>query len=151
MHVRPVRVHIARCIRRVPVNVRGVFDLTVQTQTVPPFGAVGAEVTGEWPLPGVHANVLHQFVGCPRQVAAPVAPVLVALTMTLEVNQQLLLLWKRPLADAAAMLRGALLWLGCHGNCQSAAGGCSGSSGDVRRASWSQKEREGLKHTLKKD
>lgn len=139
--------HVAGHVRRVPDNMRGVFDLTVQTQTVPPLGTVGAEVTGERPLPGVHAHVLHQFVGCPRQVAAPVAPVLVALAMTLEVNQQLLLLWKRPLADAAAMLRGALLWLGCHGNCQSAAGGGSGSSGDVRKASGSQKGREGLKHT----
>lgn len=147
MHIRPVRVHIAGRVRRAPANVRGVFDLTVQAQTVPPLGAVGAEVAGERPLPGVHTNVLHQFVGCPRQVAAPVAPILVALAMTLEVNQQLLLLWKRPLADAAAMLRGALLRLGCHGNCRSAAGGGSGSSGDVRRASGSQKGREGLKHT----
>lgn len=98
VHVRPVCVHVA-----------GVFDLAVQAQTVPPLGAVGTEVAGERPLPRVHAHVLHQLVGCPRQVAAPVAPVLVALAMTLEVNQQLLLPWKRPLADAAAMLRGAIL------------------------------------------
>lgn len=120
VHVRPVRVHVAgrvRRRRRAPVDVRGVLDLAVQPQTVPPLGAVGAEVAGERALPRVHADVLHQFVGCPRQVAAPVAAVLVALAMTLEVNQKLLLLWKRPLADTAAMLRGALVGLGCHGNC----------------------------------
>lgn len=153
MHVRPVRVHVAgRIRRRVPVDVRGgVFDLAVQAQTVPPLGAVRAEVAGERPLPRVHANVLHQLVGCPRQVAAPVAPVLVALAMTLEVNQQLLLPWKRPLADAAAMLRGALLWLGCHGNCRSAAGG-GGGGGRGDGASGSQEGREGLMthtHTLR--
>lgn len=106
------------CVRigAVRVHVSAVLDLAVQAQTVPPLGAVGAAVAGERPLPGVHAHVLHQLVGCPRQVAAPVAPVLVALAMTLEVNQQLLLPWKRPLADAAAMLGGAILRLGCHGN-----------------------------------
>lgn len=98
VHVRPVRVHVA-----------GVFDLAVEAQTVPPLGAVGAKVAGERALPRVHAHVLHQLVGCPRQVAAPVAPVLVAVAMTLEVDLQLLLPWKRPLADAAAMLRGAVL------------------------------------------
>lgn len=98
------------------VHVSGVFDLAVQAQTVPPFGAVGAKVAGERSLSCVHTHVLHQLVGCPRQVATPVAPVLVTLAMTLEVNQQLLLPWKRPLADTAAMLRGAILWLGCHGN-----------------------------------
>lgn len=105
VHVRPVRVHIST-----------VLDLAVQAQTVPPLGTVGAQVAGERSLPGVYAHVLHQLVGCPCQVTAPVAPVLVALAMTLEVNQQLLLPWKRPLADAAAMLGGAILWLGCHGN-----------------------------------
>lgn len=105
VHIRPVRVHVS-----------AVLDLAVQAQTVPPLGAVGAQVAGERPLPGVHAHVFHQLVGCPCQVAAPVAPVLVPLAMTLEVNQQLLLPWKRPLADAAAMLGGAVLWLGCHGN-----------------------------------
>lgn len=103
-------------VRAVRVRVSAVLDLAVQAQTVPPLGAVGAQVAGERPLPGVHAHVLHQLVGCPRQVAAAVALVLVALAMTLEVNQQLLLPWKRPLADAAAMLGGAILWLGCHGN-----------------------------------
>lgn len=105
VHVGAVRVHVST-----------VLDLAVQAQTVPPLGAVGAQVAGERPLPGVHAHVLHQLVGCPCQVAAAVALVLVALAMTLEVNQQLLLPWKRPLADAAAMLGGAILRLGCHGN-----------------------------------
>lgn len=97
--------HVGGCVRRAPVEeVRSVFDLAVQAQTVPPLGAVGAEVTGERSLPRVHAHVFHQLVGCPGQVATPVTAVLVALAMTLEVNQQLLLPWKRPLADAAAML-----------------------------------------------
>lgn len=98
------------------VHVAWVFDLAVEAQTVPPLGAVGAKVARERPLPCVHAHVLYQLIGCPRQVATPVAPVLVALAVTLEVNQQLLLPWKRPLADAAAVLRGAVLRLGCHSN-----------------------------------
>lgn len=105
LRVGAVRVHVSR-----------VLDLAVQPQTVPPLGAVRAEVAGERPLTRVHAHMLHQLVGCPRQVAAAVAPVLVALAMTLEVYQQLLLPWKRPLADTAAMLRGAILRLGRHGN-----------------------------------
>lgn len=109
VHVGAVRVHVC-------VHVCGVFDLAVQPQTVPPLGAVRAELAGERSLARVHAHVLHQLVGRSRQVAAPVASVLVALAMTLEVNQQLLLPWKRPLADAAAMLRGAILRLGWHGN-----------------------------------
>lgn len=100
VRVRPVRVHIGRA----PLGVGGVFHLAVQPQTVPPLGAVGAQLARERPLPRVHAHVLHQLVGCPREVAAQVATVLVALAMTLEVNLQLLLPWKRPLADAAAML-----------------------------------------------
>lgn len=120
-HVKPLNVFVRAlivCVHVRPVRVRvsAMLDLAVQAQTVPPLGAVGAQVAGERPLPGVHAHVFHQLVGCPCQVAAPVAPVLVALAMTLEVNQQLLLPWKRPLADAAAMLRGAILRLGCHGN-----------------------------------
>lgn len=91
------------------MHVSRVLDLAVQPQTVPPLGTVRAEVAGERPLACVHAHVLHQLVGCPCQVAAAVAPVLVALAMTLEVYQQLLLPWKRPLADTAAMLRGAIL------------------------------------------
>lgn len=100
-----MRVHVGGRVRRAPVEeVRSMFDLAMQAQTVSPLGAVGAEVTGERSLPRVNAHMLHQLVGCPGQVAAPVAAVLVALAMTLEVNQQLLLPWKRPLADAAAML-----------------------------------------------
>lgn len=68
------------------VYVSAMFDLAVQPQTVPPLGAVGAKVTRERPLPRVHTHMLHQLVGCPCQVAAPVAPVLVALAMTLEMN-----------------------------------------------------------------
>lgn len=123
-------------------DVRGVFDLAVQAQTVPPLGAVRAEVARERPLARVHAHVLHQLVGCPRQVPATVAPVLVALAMTLEVNQQLLLPWKRPLADAAAMLRGAHLRLGCHGNCRSAAGGGGDGGRKGNGASGSQEGRD---------
>lgn len=136
-------VHIAGRVRHVPVDVRRVFDLAVQTQTVPPLGAVGAKVAGERPLPRVHAHMLHQLVGCPRQVATPVATVLVTLAMTLEVNQQLLLPWKRPLADAAAMLGGACLQQGCLGNCRSAAG-CSGSGRRGDGASGSQRREERL-------
>ena len=129
------------------MHVCGVFDLAVQPQTVPPLGAVRAEVAGERPLAGVHAHVLHQLVGCPGQVTAPVAPVLVALAMTLEVNQKLLLPWKRPLADAAAMLRGAILQMGCHGNCWSAAGGGCGGDGRGDGASRSQEGEGGVNDT----
>lgn len=93
---------------------RRVLDLAVQPQTVPSLGAVGAERAREGSLARVHAHVLHQLVGRAGQVTAAVAPVLVALAMTLEVDQQLLLPWKRPLANAAAM--GARLRLGFHGN-----------------------------------
>lgn len=130
MCVRPVRVHIAVRVQHVPM--RGVFDLAVQAQTVPPFCTVGAKVTGERTLARVHTHMLHQLVGGPGQVAAAVTAVLVALAMTLEVNQQLLLPWKQPLADAAAILRDARLQQGCLGNCQRAAGGsrrCDGASG----------------------
>lgn len=96
-----VSVHVAGRVGGVPVH--AVLHLAVQPQTVPPLGAVGAQLAGEGALPRVHAHMLHQLVGCPCQVTAAVAPVLVALTMTLEVNLQLLLPWKRPLADAAAM------------------------------------------------
>lgn len=117
--VGPVRVHVG-----VSAGISvSVLHLAVQPQTVPPLGAVGAEVAGERPLARVDAHVLHQLVGRPRQVAAAVAPVLVALAMTLEVGQQLRLPRKRPLADAAAMLGGALLRLCCHGDRQSSAGG----------------------------
>jgi len=100
------------------VGVARVLDLAVQAQAVPALGAVGAEVAGEGPLARVHAHVLHQLVGGARQVTAAVAAVLVALAMTLEVHQQLLLPRKRPLADAAAVrLRGAGgPRTGCHGN-----------------------------------
>lgn len=100
--VGPVRVHVG-VSAGVSAGV-SVLHLAVQPQTVPPLGAVGAEVAGERPLARVDAHVLHQLVGRPRQVAAAVAPVLVALAMTLEVGQQLRLPGKRPLADAAAML-----------------------------------------------
>jgi len=116
VHVRSVGVHGAGGVHVRAGGVRGVharvLDLAVQPQTVPALGAVGAQVAGEGSLPGVHAHVFHQLIGRPCQVTAPVAPVLVALTMTLEVNQELLLPRKRPLADTAAML-GAL---GLHGN-----------------------------------
>lgn len=55
LHVWPVRVHVS-----------GVFDLAVQSQTVPPLSAVRAKVAGERPLPRVHTHVFHQLVGCPR-------------------------------------------------------------------------------------
>lgn len=129
--VRPVRVHVAG---HVGGAVRAVLHLAVQPQTVPPLGAVRAEAAGERTLPRVHAHVFHQLVGRPRQVAAAVAAVLVALAMTLEVDQELLLLGKRPLADAAAVLGGALLRLGCQGDGQSSAGG----GGKRDRASGSQ-------------
>lgn len=77
---------VGRGVQPLHVGGRRVFDLTVQTQTVPPLGAVGAELADERSLARVNANVLHQLVGRPRQVAAPVAPVLITLAMTLEVN-----------------------------------------------------------------
>lgn len=129
--VRPVRVHVSR---RVGGCGGAVLHLAVQPQAVPPLGAVGAEAAGERPLARVHAHVLHQLVGRPRQVAAAVASVLVALAMTLEVDQELLLPGKRPLADAAAMLGGAVLWLRCHGDRRGPAGG----GGECDRPSGSQ-------------
>lgn len=109
------------------MHVRRVLDLAVQPQTVPSLGAVGAERAREGSLARVHAHVLHQLVGRAGQVTAAVAPVLVALAMTLEVDQQLLLPWKRPLANAAAM--GARLRLGFHGN----SGKSGGAPGIGRR------------------
>ena len=84
---------------------RRVLQLLVQVQVVLALAAVRAAVAVEGPLARVHAHVLDQLVGRLGQVAALLAPVVVAQAVSAHVGLQRGLVGPQSLADAAAVLQ----------------------------------------------
>ena len=95
---------------------RRVLQLLVQVEVVLALAAVRAAVAVEGPLARVHAHVLDELVGRLGEVAAALAPVVVAQAVGADVGVQRGLVGPQCLADAAAVLHLAVgLQVALHG------------------------------------